>query len=273
LKLYRQKIFDFVLNPDLSYHFTSNVPDEEINRKRLVGSFSNKRLFSNYRVLSPEGNLLFYCDLKRLLFYVNKNLAKYIDQNTIQLTFVPGGPGNQSYKANECFICNSKEQLTRHHSVPYCYTKYFPAKYKDHKTEDIVGLCSKCHCEYEILAEQYKYELFNVYGFNVMSQKNRDRILQFYGKYIRFNKNINRIPKIGLERYKNKMLALEEYIKELNGSMPSIEEMKTILVMKKRKEMYKQFHEYIKHDIENFIQLWKNHFKDYLVNKGVVVDK
>lgn len=90
-------------------------------------------------------------------WYLNKNLAVKIsdDPPTIRLLFTPAGNGdaNDPYmladKENQCVVCGGKEDLTRHHVVPYSYRIHFEDEAKSHTSYDVLPLCVACHEKYE----------------------------------------------------------------------------------------------------------------------------
>lgn len=112
--------------------------------------------YDNCVVLHPDGTPMFYCDRKKIRWYLKRNLATTVNDTTVQLIFVPKGMGdmyaNKVYKNkknNNCVVCNTTEKLTRHHVVPVQYRRYFPLEYKSHNHFDIVPLCGFHHDEYE----------------------------------------------------------------------------------------------------------------------------
>jgi hypothetical protein len=126
-------------------------------------------IYGNISVLSPDGTLLFKCLPKKANWYLDRNLAKVInnDPMSIQLTFEPKGKGQSDdpyyleTKYNKCVVCGSEDDLTRHHIVPYTYRKHFPEKLKSHNSYDVVPICVQHHSEYE---ENYAIELKCVFA-------------------------------------------------------------------------------------------------------------
>lgn len=135
--------------------------------------------YGNCLVLSPEGQLMFRTNQKKIDWYLARNLAIKVDDNpvTIQLNFIPNGNGHvgdpyhlQEMK-NQCVVCGSEDRLTRHHIVPYCYRRFFPQELKQHKSYDVLALCFKCHMEYERVAGNLKLELEKKYNIPVFKEK------------------------------------------------------------------------------------------------------
>jgi hypothetical protein len=135
----------------------------------------NNVIYGNCRVHHPDGSLMFLCIEKRAKWYLNRNLAKVLQEDplTIQLTFVPKGRGaadqdedemlyHLGEKSNSCVVCGSEDMLTltRHHVVPYEYRKFFPEEIKGRSSHDIVPICRKDHDTYEnVYATKLKREL------------------------------------------------------------------------------------------------------------------
>lgn len=125
----------------------------------------NRKIYGNWRVMSPDGILMFRCDEKKAMWYVNRDLGEITQELEVKLKFKPNGLGNhqKNYGLNEmsniCVVCGTDEFLTRHHVVPYCYRKYFPLEIKSHNFHDVLSLCVDCHEDYEVKAREYKNEL------------------------------------------------------------------------------------------------------------------
>lgn len=131
-------------------------------------SISNA-FYGNILVLSIDNEALFRCNEKRALWYVNRDLAKWLNDNTIQFNFVTKGEGHKndpfytSEKENVCVVCGSKHDLSKHHVVPKCYRKHFVDEYKSYASHDVLLLCIDCHNAYESIAEKYKKDMIKLY--------------------------------------------------------------------------------------------------------------
>lgn len=128
-------------------------------------------LYGNCKVYSPSGIFMFRCSNKKVRWYLNKDLAKKIDEdNAIQLLFEPNGLGhhNDSYglqeMTNQCVCCGVGENLSRHHIVPYEYRKNMPLSFKSNSPHDVIMMCHKHHKKYEKEAYLYKKELEEKYN-------------------------------------------------------------------------------------------------------------
>jgi hypothetical protein len=127
--------------------------------------------YGNYHVQSPDGTLMFHCGPRKCLWYLTRDLADIVDMNppTIRLKFQPNGDGHAgdeyylASKRNECVVCGSQTDLSRHHVVPYLYRRFFPEEIKDHSYHDILLLCCECHERYERSADKLKVKLAEKY--------------------------------------------------------------------------------------------------------------
>jgi hypothetical protein len=132
-------------------------------------SYQTKRtpIYGNCIMLSPNGTMMCRCDSDKIEWYLSRSLATVVEAEplTIRLNFEPKGDGHAgnlyylSEKGNICCVCGSDKELTRHHIVPRLYRRNFPSSYKKHCSHDIVPICSDCHANYEIYADQLKSEI------------------------------------------------------------------------------------------------------------------
>jgi len=130
----------------------------------------SRDLYSNCKLLSPDGVLMCRTGKRRVEWYLNKGLAEIVDENplTIKLNFQPNGLGKSKdkfylvEKKNICVVCGSDEQLTRHHCVPACFRRNFPINMKKNSSHDIVALCARCHSKYEQFADLEKKKIPSV---------------------------------------------------------------------------------------------------------------
>jgi hypothetical protein len=141
-----------------------------------MGSFGNlipkeRKIYGNWQVKSPDGILMFRCDEKKAMWYVNRDLGEIIHNNPkiVKLKFQPNGLGNHHKKyglvemQNKCVVCGTDEYLTRHHVVPHCYRKFFPMEIKSHNFHDVLSLCIDCHEKYERKATNFKSQIAEIY--------------------------------------------------------------------------------------------------------------
>lgn len=167
--------------------------------------FLKKSAYGNCVMLSPEGTPLCRCNRKKVDWYLSRDLADVVvedDPFTIKLKFNPKGNGNAgspyylASKKNACVVCSRTDFLTKHHVVPRCFRKFFPSRYKDHCSHDIVLMCVRCHNEYEREADQLKIELAEKYGIKFPPPWERDVDLQRAAKLARtLQRYGHRIPR------------------------------------------------------------------------------
>ncbi|KAM3301612.1 protein RRP6-like 3 isoform X2 [Capsicum chacoense] len=147
---------------------------KKASRKLFVQKFSCKSpVYHNCRIYANDGRLLCYCDRRKLEWYVNRNLAKLIEENppAIMLLFEPKGrpedEGNDFYiqsKRNICVGCGEGNHYLRYRIIPSCYRMHFPEHLKSHRSHDIVLLCVDCHEVAHAAAEKYKRNIAAEYG-------------------------------------------------------------------------------------------------------------
>src|SRR5579859_1000680 len=109
-------------------------------------------LNDNWKVLHPSGVHMFTTNRRKAQWYLNRDKAVIVEENTIQLTFMPKGMGfgqdeifGLTPRINRCVVCGCEENMTRHHVVPYHYRKFMPVDYKSRNHHDVVLICRKHH--------------------------------------------------------------------------------------------------------------------------------
>lgn len=156
--------------------------DKEMKKQekmvKIIEKFSCKKpVYENCRILAPDGEMLCFCDYKKMNWYLERDLAEIIIQNppTFKLKFEPNSrgcidEGNVKYdfytvdRRNRCVICGFDKNYMRFYIIPLIYRQYLPNFLKSHKSHDVLLLCFSCHEKsnklYDIkkkeLAEQYK---------------------------------------------------------------------------------------------------------------------
>ena len=213
--------------------------------------------YDNYVVLGPDGNEMFYSDAKKFNWYLKKNLAKRIDDYTIQLTFTPKGKGEQKKylhpKVNICVVSGVTENLSKHHIIPSQYRKLFPNRYKTNNSKDVVLLERRVHDLYEMEADKLKEKLL------------KDNLTE---SEINFNKNLNTCKKIirSLNSYSelipsDKFVSLyniiEECLIEINKNVDKNVDISNVDDIEPIDENQLVIERV---GIENLIVLWNNHF-------------
>lgn len=76
-------------------------------------------------------------------------------------------------KYTYCLICKTTDNLTRHHVIPTSITKHLNYQ---HKLEDIVCLCEKCHKSYHTSLNSQLPKIYTELKFKCDSEKIRRKI-------------------------------------------------------------------------------------------------
>lgn len=156
-------------------------PNKKASRESFIKKFSCKSpVYHNCRIYASDGRLLCYCDRKKLEWYIQRDLAKLVEDNPpgIMLLFEPKGrpedEDNEFYiqsKKNICVGCGEKSHYIRYRIIPSCYRMHFPEHLKSHHSHDIVLLCVDCHEIAHSAAEKYKRRLAEELGIPLFVQK------------------------------------------------------------------------------------------------------
>jgi hypothetical protein len=231
---------------------------------KLKESIKNRKVYGNYSVYSPDGILMFRSNIKKINWYLNRNLAQKIDEFSIKLTFTPNGLGCHGVgyglerMKNICVICGGHEFLTKHHVVPKCYRIHFPEKIKSHKFHDVLTVCLDCHYEYEELAFSYKKKIADDYNSpingNVISNKKTQKIK---GLFICLTDS--QIPKNRLKEIKDEIkseLGIKKITNKLISKWMNHKSENPFVCIKTHGEMVVQKLE----NIKEFIEKWRIHF-------------
>ncbi|CAA2981388.1 RRP6-like 3 isoform X1 [Olea europaea subsp. europaea] len=142
---------------------------KKASRELFVQKFSCKSpVYHNFKIYANDGRLLCHCDRKKLEWYLNRNLAKLVEDDppAIMLCFEPKGrpedEDNDFYiqsKKNICVSCGEGNHYLRYRIIPSCYRMHFPEHLKSHRSHDIVLLCVDCHEIAHAAAEKYKKQI------------------------------------------------------------------------------------------------------------------
>lgn len=156
-------------------------PNKKASRESFIKKFSCKSpVYHNCRIYASDGRLLCYCDRKKLEWYIQRDLAKLVEDNPpgIMLLFEPKGrpedEDNEFYiqsKKNICVGCGEKSHYIRYRIIPSCYRMHFPEHLKSHRSHDIVLLCVDCHEIAHSAAEKYKRRLAEELGIPLFVQR------------------------------------------------------------------------------------------------------
>lgn len=162
------------------YKFSKKVA-RKASRELFVQKFSCKSpVYHNCRIYANDGRLLCYCDKRKLEWYLQRDLAKIIEENppAIMLLFEPKGrpedEGNDFYiqsKKNICVGCGEGNHYLRYRIIPSCYRIHFPEHLKSHRSHDIVLVCVDCHEKAHSAAEKYKKKVASEFGIPLFVHK------------------------------------------------------------------------------------------------------
>lgn len=115
------------------------MKQKQERREKIIKAYSCKKIvYENCRMVAPDGELLATCDSKKALWYIDKGLAKSINESplTIMLNFEPSGRKtenkndfNELYedhfitgdRENRCVVCGKEDDYSRYHVVPSLY--------------------------------------------------------------------------------------------------------------------------------------------------------
>lgn len=224
----------------------------------------DRKIYGNYKVLSPEGILMFRCNEKKINWYLNRNLADIVENEiqTIKLKFKPNGLGNHEREyglfelENRCVCCGSFNYLTRHHVVPSCYRKYFPIEIKSHNFHDVVSLCTTCHGKYEECAFSLKKELAEIFDSPINGIMSEDSPMIKAKRLAHSLSDTTNIPTKRIHEIKSQIKSILG-IKRLSRSRISN------LINSRFRKCEKTHGEIVVSrigSINEFIKMWRNHF-------------
>lgn len=203
---------------------------------------------------------MFLTSNHKVHWYLKRRLAAVVDTDpfTIQLCFEPAGRGctddpfSVNQKINQCVCCGTKENLSKHHCVPFCFRRHFPDTVKNHNYHDVFPVCIDCHAEYEIHAFELKKEIWAEHGYKLDITVRVDRDL------LRVKKSASALKlfrdKIPKSRQEELMDVLREFFKKSDideDSISAAAEMEFDNYWQKIAE---------KVDVQKFVVRWRTHF-------------
>ena len=134
-------------------------------------------------MLAPDGQILCYCDNKKMTWYISRNLAEMISEDPpiFRLFFEPNARGCKdendkssnfyiTSRSNCCVICGKEENYLRFHIIPLIYRSCFPENLKSHKSHDVVLLCLSCHEKARNVYEKKMKEISKKYNVPINVQ-------------------------------------------------------------------------------------------------------
>ncbi len=221
-------------------------------------------IYEGCQVLSPEGELMFRCRRKKAEWYLKKDLASRLsdDPLTIQLSFVPKGPGrvgdpfHLQRRKNVCCVCGETETLSRHHVVPYCYTKYDSDGFR-HNSHDVLPMCQDCHTDYEENHSlRLRKKLAHIYEAPISGRG-------AYSEESRAAKISKAIVEHSFDMSAEKLASLIAILKNYLGHDPLLDEVINLSNIESSKGEYKSHGEMVMSqidDVNKFVRMWRKHF-------------
>lgn len=226
-------------------------------------SFQNKQIYDNIAMLSPDGFLMCYIGRKRANWYLERNLARQISENKIQLLFTPNGLGHYYDKErnipvkNHCVVCGSNDisKLSKHHTTPECFRKHFPLKWKSYRSHEVLFVCVSCHSKYELEAQKIKHNMIKKFGGESIFKE--EGMIRGYIKTLL--KHSDCLPP-------DKKLNLQIEVMIYHNVDDVDEDTLNNLLKKHRDSPYKMYAKSIT-DYFEFNRFWKQHFIDTMKPK------
>lgn len=224
---------------------------KDLCRDKTAEKFSCKHpIYESCQMQAPDGEVLCYCDSKKMNWYISRGLAKLESEDpcVFKLIFEPNARGCKdeddkdskfyiSERKNRCVICGNEDNYMRFHVVPIIYRQHFPEHLKSHKSHDVNLLCFKCTEIANRVYEKKKEEISKRYNIplNIMSEEQRfyklleDLIKKCKSLY----KNWNNLPYEKKEKLQEKIYSMideiksnEECFKSTNPNLDVIEMIK-----------------------------------------------
>lgn len=140
----------------------------------------------NWEVYHPNGKFMFVTGESKAEWYLNnrnkktnKPLAIKIGEGKIKLQFQPNGTGYDgndvfglSPRIVQCVVTGKKNNLQRHHIVPYCYRTHLPEEYKSKNHHDVVLIRYDQHQKYEREADKFKDKIAEMFDVKTLKEYN-----------------------------------------------------------------------------------------------------
>jgi 5-methylcytosine-specific restriction endonuclease McrA len=236
----------------------------QINTKKP----DSKRLSGNFKVFNKKGHLMFRCNRHKFDWYLNRNLAIKLDNQSLQLNFEPNGNGHYDDKyflqeiKLQCSVCGISENLTSHHVVPYAYRKLIKDKIGKRLTDfDVILICRSCHNTYENEAVKLKEKIAKKYGtchkdegkLAVIFDVELFHIQRYYYAIIHYG---DKIPQYRLDEMQQ---IVNKYLEQNKLNMEDILNLSTTKNNPNYINPYKHIVDRIK-NFDEFANLWRTHF-------------
>lgn len=223
--------------------------------------------YDNIAILAMDGVLLGFCGKRKSNWYLKRGLAvedRYGDCNAIKLQFEPQGRYGQVMAAvigprkNQCVVCGSEENLTRHHVVPYCFRRYMK-EWNHHNSFDVVILCEKHHQAYEKKANRMKDGLMRqskIPNHMYMSAEESD-VYKTYRKAVAVSKYMKHMPEETRIRLVIEVCTFFGYpVDETTVNLVANLDMER----NKNHNAYQSIVDDLDGNVRDFIKMWASHF-------------
>ncbi|XP_068948105.1 exonuclease 3'-5' domain-containing protein 2 isoform X2 [Petaurus breviceps papuanus] len=136
-------------------------------------------LYDNCFLQAPDGQPLCTCDRKKAQWYLDKGIGDLVSEDpfVVKLQFEPSGrpESPKDYylmiKENLCVVCGKRESYVRKNVVPREYRRHFPIQMKDHKSHDVLLLCTTCHAISNYYDNNFKKQLAEECGASIGSEE------------------------------------------------------------------------------------------------------
>lgn len=228
---------------------------------------SSKNFYEFIRMENHKGEFMNYSSSKRAKWYMERNLAEWVDSKTFRLKFEPKGNGKSHidyYKEqveNRCVCCGIYENMTRHHVFPYMFKSRLPVQYKSRSNYDILPVCSSCHESYERVADLLKRDLEQKVTKETSIAIDKDEIKKIKSVLAsrRFLEQYDTYP----EFYK--YVPLEKVKEHEKNASQDIDETLFEKSVLNKKYWVEKLMESLVHDEEKlfeFVKMWRQHFID-----------
>ncbi len=224
-------------------------------------------LFENCLIQAPDGTNISRCSKRKQEWYINNNLAYVINQDpmTIRLTFEPKGrcsapdPLLLYGKPNLCVVCGITDDLTRHHIIPYSFSKHFPMEIKLDMIHDIMPLCRSCHDDYEIKSFEKRKELSAKYQVP-LTGIDEDKIRRVRKARSAAHVLLNHKFQVPKERQDTLMKIVCEFLGNEEVTSDDLNKLKMHKV--EYEPDYKNFCQFVVNQInfDDFAKEWRTHF-------------
>ncbi len=232
---------------------------------------------------------MFIASERRAQFYVERGLVTSDPENPKHLTLKKSPPGYGFYntalheyhlrpKVNQCVVCASQEELTKHHVLPIIFQRYYPNERGDAgvRSHDLLLLCLECHERYEQdFANPTREEMAKQYGANRHHRLETNIAL---ARVIKNAKTLVRTENIPVGIRDNLLSRIKSYI----GNEPTDEDVAQLarLTWKNTKRLAKQADLGKKvtdaWDLGKLRKFWRRHFVESMnpqcLPKGWSVD-